>query len=120
MLKYLRLGSTVVRAALAGIAVVAGGIALVRSQRDSSAGDGGDGSSSGAAAIEKVHLHVVPRGDGWEVTQEGVDTPIERFDVKEDAVEMARDLANRSVPASLTVHRSDGTIQRHHEYEAEE
>lgn len=70
--------------------------------------------------MEKVRLHVVPEGDAWAVGQEGIDEPLQRFDVKEDAVEMARELANRSAPASLTLHRSDGTIQRHHAYEIED
>lgn len=63
-------------------------------------------------------LHVRPGADGWDLVSGRDDESLASFATKRDAVAAGRAAAHRCVPSELVVHRSDGSVQKHHSYEA--
>ncbi|HET9948232.1 MAG TPA: DUF2188 domain-containing protein [Longimicrobiales bacterium] len=63
-------------------------------------------------------LHVVPNGDGWAITSGDSSEPIKTFATKKEAVDAGRAAAAKSAPSDLVIHRSDGSVQIQHTYEA--
>lgn len=62
-------------------------------------------------------LHVVHNGEGWSLTADGQDEPIETFSTKKEAVSAARTAAAKAAPSDLVIHRTDGSIEEQHSYE---
>jgi len=99
--------TTTAAATVAGLAAAgAAGLVAVKLWRNA---------TNGAA-----RFHVVPRdSEGWALTAEGDDQPLDTFDVKRDAVKRARRTAAEAAPAELVIHAADGTIQQSHSYDPE-
>lgn len=64
----------------------------------------------------KSVFHVSSDGDGWAVTSEGGGRAVSRHGTKKEAVAAARELAHGESPSRLVIHRSDGSVQRSHDY----
>lgn len=60
---------------------------------------------------------VKAREDGWQIVQEGIDTPVAVHGTKDEAVEKGRALAVEAAPSQLVVYKKDGTIQDTFEYD---
>jgi len=60
--------------------------------------------------MSKRNQHVVPRDDGWAVRGAGAKRDTEVFDLKREAVDRARDIAQNQ-KTELVVHGQDGKIQ---------
>lgn len=70
-------------------------------------------------ADEKTTLRVRPEEQaGWAVVQDGEQSNGKAYDTKREAVKVARDAAHKHLPSELVIHRTDGTIEDHHSYEA--
>lgn len=63
-------------------------------------------------------LHVRSGEHGWVLLSGRDDEPLASFATKREAVAAGRAAAHECVPSELVVHRSDGSVQRHHSYEA--
>lgn len=59
--------------------------------------------------------HVVPHESGWAVRREGADRASTVTRTKEQAVEHARDVAQRE-RGEVIIHRENGTIQEERSY----
>lgn len=55
--------------------------------------------------------------DKWELRVKGNKQATKLFDVKEDAVDAARDYAKKNIPSELVIQRADGSEQTRHAYE---
>ena len=65
-----------------------------------------------ADSIEERHVYsVVPRGVAWDVQQEGRDEPIASELDRDEAIAMARSLAEATSFGQIIVHGPDGTIE---------
>lgn len=91
--------------AAAGVAGVAGIAAAVRLLRRDAKG--------------RVRLHVLANESEWHIKADGEDEPLDRFPTKEEAIDAAREAAQKAAPSELVIHRLDGSVQRSHSYEAE-
>lgn len=61
--------------------------------------------------------NVNPTGDGdWEVKGRGADRAVKVFDNKTEAIERAKDLAQKGPLGQVVIRKSDGTIQTEHTY----
>ena len=67
----------------------------------------------------RATLHVLAKDSEWLVTSDDKDEPLERFSTKEEAVEAAREAAQKVAPSELVIHRLDGSIMRSHSYQPE-
>lgn len=90
----------VAAAGVAGLAGVAAAVAYLK--RD---------------AQGQATLHVVAKDSEWLITSDGKDEPLERFSTKEEAVDAARDAAQKAAPSELVIHRLDGSVMRSHSYQ---
>lgn len=63
-----------------------------------------------------VVYHVAADGDEWTLMAEGAKRASSRHATKKDAISAGRELANAKKPSRLVIHKSDGTVQRTHEY----
>lgn len=90
----------VAAAGVAGLAGVAAAVAYLK--RD---------------AQGQATLHVVAKDSEWLITADGKDEPLERFSTKEEAVDAARDAAQKAAPSELVIHRLDGSVMRSHSYQ---
>lgn len=69
-------------------------------------------------------IHVRPHGDDWEVgdhwelTIEGNQRASKTFPTKEEAVKAGREMAHERTPSELLIHRTDGSEQERHTYQA--
>jgi uncharacterized protein YdaT len=59
--------------------------------------------------------HVVPHDNGWAVRREGSERASSVTRTKEQAVEQARDIAQRE-RGEVIIHRENGTIQEERSY----
>ncbi len=65
----------------------------------------------------KTHnQHVVPHEDGWAVRGEGNERVTSVYDLQEDAINRARDIAI-NYQSSVIIHRKDGTIRDRMNYD---
>jgi hypothetical protein len=88
----------------AGLVAAAAGVAAVRFVRH-----------RGNGAV----FHVRADGDqGWVVTRDPDDAPLERFDAKRRAITAGREAAKESRPSVLMIHGIDGKVGRKHVYAA--
>ena len=62
-----------------------------------------------------INLHVVPKGDGWVVKEEGADKIRFSADTKAEAVDKSKEWAS-DTNASVFVHRKNGTVETTHNY----
>lgn len=62
-------------------------------------------------------LHVLHNGEGWSLTADGKNEPIETFGTKKEAVTAARAAAAKAAPSDLVIHRTDGSVEERHSYE---
>jgi uncharacterized protein YdaT len=60
--------------------------------------------------MSKRNQHVVPRDDGWAIRGAGAQRDTEVFDLKREAVDRAREIAQNQ-QTELVVHGQDGKIQ---------
>lgn len=90
----------VAAAGVAGLAGIAAAVAYLK--RDSQG---------------RATLHVVAKDSEWLITADGKDEPLERFSTKEEAVDAARDAAQKAAPSELVIHRLDGSVMRSHSYQ---
>ncbi|MGY8524221.1 DUF2188 domain-containing protein [Paracidovorax citrulli] len=56
------------------------------------------------------NIHVVPHGNGWNVSREGDSVPSSHHPTQEEAIEAATDVARRD-RVELLVHGRDGQIR---------
>lgn len=61
-------------------------------------------------------FHLLPKGDEWTIRLEDSDDDISVHDLKSDALDAARGVAQAHEPSRLVVHRGDGTIQANYSY----
>lgn len=71
------------------------------------------------AATERTVYHVATQDEGWKVELEGATRASSRHDTKDEALTAARELARSKAPATVVVHRKDGTIQTQFSYDEE-
>lgn len=64
-------------------------------------------------ASNRTVYHVVPdaSGERWVISQEKNDRFREEFSTKEEAVNAARDRAQRETPSQVKVHKRDGNME---------
>jgi hypothetical protein len=104
-----------VLAATAGVAAAAGLAIAVRKKSRS----GSEELREDAPGAEGARVfRVVRSGEGWAVELEGSSRPGSLHGTKREAVDAARASAHAAAPSGLVIHRADGTIQRHHMYDA--
>ncbi len=72
--------------------------------------------AAAAGEGERRVYHVTPDEAGWKVALEGADGAVSVHPAKGEAVKAARELAHRTEPSQVVIHRQDGTIQTHHTY----
>lgn len=60
--------------------------------------------------------HVVPGGNAWKVEKEGSDRPQAMTEDKNQAVERARELAEKAPLGQVIIHKQDGTIEKEYTY----
>lgn len=79
--------------------------------------------ATGLAAAAARHMmkpnvvyHVAADGDEWTLMADGAKRAASRHATKKDAIAAGRELANAKKPSRLVIHKSDGTVQRTHEY----
>ena len=67
---------------------------------------------------KRVVYHVVPDKDEgvWKVKREGAERASSIHDVRGDAFEKARDLAQNNPLSQVKIHKRDGTIQEERTY----
>lgn len=108
-----------VLAATAGVAAVTGiAVAVRRKGRSGAEEEKSDAAGSRSPRTPDARVyHVAPVGDAWELRIDGAAGPESRYGTKREALDAAREAANRAAPSRLVIHRSDGTIQRRHAYE---
>lgn len=94
-------GKKAAAAAAVGAAAVAAGVAFMKK--------GG----------KQTRFEVRPSGDGWGIFKSGNAKPEAVFEVKDEAIGEARQMANDNMPSQLAIHRLDGTLQDTHNYAAE-
>lgn len=63
-------------------------------------------------------ITVTATEEGWAVTVEGTERPLNVFETKEAAVEGARAVATERAPSHLVVYKKDGTVQDKVSYHA--
>ncbi len=68
------------------------------------------GENGGSEPFDADDQHVLPHEKGWAVKREGASQASQTFDLKEEALDRARELANNQ-GARVVVHRQDGTIE---------
>lgn len=90
----------VAAAGVAGLAGIAAAVAYLK--RDSQG---------------RATLHVTADDSEWLITADGKDEPLERFSTKEEAVDAAREAAQKAAPSELVIHRLDGSVMRSHSYQ---
>jgi len=69
------------------------------------------------AAVKRVVVHVVTADEGWKVEREGTTAPLSTHSTKDEALDAARTVAQKSTPSQVVVHRMDGTIQTNYTYD---
>jgi hypothetical protein len=79
--------------------------------------------ATGIAAAAARHMmkpgvvdHVAAVGDEGTLLAEGAKRATSRHATKKDAIAAGRELANAKKPSRLIIHKSDGSVQREHEY----
>jgi len=65
----------------------------------------------GAPPPEFNVYYVMARDEGWMIGKEGMEEPFSLHPTKDEALERARALAGKDIPARLHVYRKDGTMQ---------
>lgn len=60
--------------------------------------------------MSSKNIHVVPHGNGWNVSREGDAAPSSHHPTQEEAIEAATDVARRD-KVELLVHGRDGQIR---------
>ena len=65
-------------------------------------------------------LHVRRNEDDrqWEIAAEGSDALVGTYKTKKEAVRAARRAAAEAAPSDLVIHRTDGSVQASHSYDA--
>lgn len=66
-----------------------------------------------------ISLHVRSADEGWTVGADGASAPSSHHETKRQAVNAARELAAKSAPSRLVIHRRDGSVQKEHSYQPE-
>ena len=61
--------------------------------------------------VERKVYHVTPHDEGWKVVMEGAETPVSTHTTKDEAMTAAREVAKKTEPSQVVVHKMDGTIQ---------
>lgn len=69
------------------------------------------------AAAQRLVIHVVTAEEGWKVEREGSTAPLSTHATKDEAMDAARTVAQKSTPSQIVVHRMDGTIQTNYTYD---
>jgi poly(hydroxyalkanoate) granule-associated protein len=64
----------------------------------------------------RITYHVVPVEDGWAVKVAGDEGVLSQHEIKDDAINAARELGRANEPSRVIIHRRDGMIQTHHSY----
>jgi hypothetical protein len=64
----------------------------------------------------RITYHVVPVEDGWAVKIAGDETVLSQHEIKDDAINAARELGRANEPSRVVIHRRDGMIQTYHSY----
>lgn len=59
---------------------------------------------------------VMPKDDGWQVKAIDASRASSRHDKKRDALEAARDFAQKYSRTKVVIHRQDGTVQESRTY----
>lgn len=84
------------------------------------------GAAGVAAAVRRMRrdsprdaakMHVVRDEEGWAITSDGRNEPVERFGTKKEAVRAARTAAAEAAPSDLVIHRADGSVEESHSYD---
>jgi len=67
---------------------------------------------------KRVVYHVVPDKDEgvWKVRREGADRASSTHNVKDEALDKARELAQNNPLSQVKIHKRDGTIQEERTY----
>lgn len=52
----------------------------------------------------------------WKVTKEGAKRALRRFDLRQDAIVYAQDMAKRHAPSRLQIHQADSPLSMRYTY----
>jgi hypothetical protein len=65
---------------------------------------------------KRIAIHVVPQDGQWLVKIESNDKSEARYETKPEAVRVAVEMARRSQPSQVKIHKRDGTFQEERTY----
>ena len=66
--------------------------------------------------MNRKKYHVMPHGDGWQISFENSERASILANTKEEAVQEAMDLAKNQEPSQLFIHGTDGKIMEERTY----